>query len=187
MKQRYRIWLILLLCIILGIICGIARTNIIHKWYEGNEGLIEKAKEEMNISTKDEVEIIILGSVDINNRALVWFMSEDSNNQHEYCALEFKINDKDSSLFQFVKNCNAKYIEPDAYICNWNLEENNTIYSFAIKNETFSKIKFEYKDGQIEEIDINNREFPLYTSDFNPVKYGLYNELGQVLSGDVIN
>ena len=187
MKPRYRIWLILLLCIILGIICGIARTNISHKWYEGNEGLIEKAKEQMNISTKDRVEIYILGSVDINNRALVWFMSEDSNKQHEYCALEFKINDKDSSLFQFVKNCNAKYIEPDAYICKWNLDEDNTIYSFAINNDTYHKIKFEYKDGQIEEIDINNGEFPLYTSDFNLVKYSIYNELGQVLSDEVID
>ena len=175
MKNKYRWLIFIILSINVIYSCNLSRDHV--QWYEGNEGLIEKAREEMNISPKEYADIHILGSVDVDNKMLAWFKTDESFDQR-YCALEFRIDEKDPSRFRFVKNCNAKYIEQDVYICHWKLDEDNTIYSLAVNNETYGgKIQFEYADGRVQELEIVKDGFPLYASDLNPVSYeyvGIY-------------
>ena len=72
------------------------------KVYSGNEGLIQKAREEIPLADADHVDIIIAGSTDTNNSSLVWFITGNEYQKHSYYPIEFKHTNKDPSQFKFV-------------------------------------------------------------------------------------
>ena len=70
------------------------------KTYRGHDGLIEKA---ISLADIENVEIMIAGSIDIDNRSLVWFVTGNEYQAHSYFPMEFEVSEKDPSQFKFVK------------------------------------------------------------------------------------
>lgn len=130
---------------------------------KGNNGLIEKAREEISISNADTVDITIAGCSSVANNNLVWFISGNDNQAHTYTPIEFSITDTDE--YRFIKTYKPIERTPDIAVLLW-----NEGYSFLINNISCGYIRMEYSSGSIKDIAVESIPF-VYYSDEIPTEY----------------
>ena len=138
-----KIILIFLSFVFIAVLCACNRT------VTGYDGLVEKAREEINISDAGTIEITIGGTTDTGRRSLVWFVTGNQYQAHEYFPMEFEITKNDNSRFKFVKAYKALDRGTDIAVCPW-----NEGYSFLINNENCKMLKIIEADGSIESIEV---------------------------------
>lgn len=138
-----KIILIFLSFVSIVVLCACNRT------VTGYDGLVEKAREEINISDADTIEIIIGGTTDTGRRSLVWFITGNQYQAHGYFPMEFEIAKSDNSKYTFIKAYKALDRGTDISVYPW-----NDGYSFLIKNENCKTLKITEADGSTESIEV---------------------------------
>lgn len=136
------------------------------KTYNGHDGLVEKAREEISLADIENVEIMIAGSIDIDNRSLVWFVTGNEYQAHSYFPMEFEVSEKDPSQFKFVKAYKAYERGLDVWVYPWEG------YTFLINNPKCEKLLLDFGDGTSEEIVIDSSMLPqIYYTEKEPKEY----------------
>lgn len=124
----------------------------------------------------ENMEITIAGSVDVDGRSLVWFVTGNEYQAHSYFPMEFKVSEKDPSRFQFVKAYKAYERGQDIRAYPWNG------YVFLINNPDCKKVFLDYGDGRVEEIEVRGKFLPeIYFVTKVPKEYKFLNEAGNEL------
>ena len=83
----------------------------------GNDGLINKARQEINISNADSAEMQIIGSNKDGDSILIWFMSGNEYQAHTYLPIEFI--DLENDQYKFVKTYKPIKRGMDIYALIW--------------------------------------------------------------------
>ncbi len=146
------------------------------KLYNGTDGLIEKAREELPLSDAATTEIKYGGMIITSDNALAWYISGDEYQAHYYLPMEIEL--KDSERCAFVRSYkpmtgDAKDI---AYV-KW-----NDGYVFIINNPDCAVLRITGGNGdRYESIDSSRLPYVYYYPALN-AEYGFLdsdgNELG---------
>lgn len=143
MKKLICVLLVFVLCCLSG--CA--------KVYSGNEGLIQKAREEIPLADADRVAIIIAGSTDTNGSSLIWFITGSENQKHSYFPMEFKHAKKDPSQFEFVHMYKPYDAAQDIAVCSWNG------FAVLVNNKDCAEIRVTYSNGVTDTVSVNGIPF----------------------------
>lgn len=139
----------------------------------GDEGLVNKAREEISVSEAETVELIIAGNTTIDGSCLYWFVSGNQNQAHVYMPIEFMITGTDE--YEFVKTYKPIERVADISALMW-----NDGYSFVINNENCCQISITTSSGSIEEITVESVPFVYYYDDI-PDDYCFMDSDGNIL------
>lgn len=120
----------------------------------GNEGLIAKARKEINIANADSIELVIAGASVIENQHLFWFVSGNEYQAHRYFPMEFTA--LDDNEYKFVKEYSAVERGPDIFVVIW-----GNGYSFIVNNPECQSIRILGYTGE-EQIPVEEIPFVYY-------------------------
>ena len=167
-----KILLIILSFVLIAGLCACNRT------VTGYDGLIGKAREEINMADADTIEITIAGTTDTGRRSLVWFITGDQYQAHEYFPMEFEIAKNDNSKFKFVKAYKALDRGTDIAVLQW-----NNGYCFLINNENCKTLKISEADGSTESIEVSKYPYwDYYESAQSNFEYQFLDENGNEIT-----
>ena len=128
------------------------------KTYYGEDELIKKAREEINLSDIENTDITIAGSVDVDEQRLVWFVTGNEYEAHGYYPMEFNVGKSDSDGYEFIQAYYAIDRGTDIVSYPWNG------YVFLINNPSCEKLVLTY-EGRREEIQVSEKLPFIYRTD----------------------
>ena len=168
MKKLISILLIALLCFSL---VGCAKT------YQGYDGLIEKAREEIPISEASTTEIKIAGSIDMEDgTCLVWFVTGNEYQAHYYAPIEFKQLKKNDDKYEFVKIYKPLDRGDDIAVLNWKRGS-----AFIVNNSECVAVRITDDNGTHEE-QIGSNKYPwIFYCESIPTEYVFLDTQGNEL------
>lgn len=134
-----------------------------NKTIKGNNGLIDKAREEIAISDADTIDLVIAGYSSVGNNNLFWFISGSANQAHTYTPIEFCITGTDE--YTFTKTYKPIERTQDIAVLLW-----NEGYSFCINNASCGYIQIENSSGEIKDIVVESIPFVYYSGEI-PIEY----------------
>lgn len=145
------------------------------KIYKGIDELIEKAREEIPISDADTVDMQYAGMSVFEDEALVWFISGNEYQSHEYLPMEVEIKGEDEYIFLRIYRPLVGRGD-DIALLNW-----NDGYAFCINNSKCASVMITDETGTHEEI-IKNNSYPyvFYNSSI-PTEYVFLDKDGNEL------
>ena len=141
------------------------------KVYSGNDGLIQKAREEIPHADADTVDIMIAGSTDTSDSSLVWFITGNEYQKHSYYPMEFKHTKKDPSHFEFVHMYKPYDAGKDIAVCSWNG------FAVLVNNKACTEIRVTYPSGATDTITVNGIPF-LWHTDPQPSEFTFWDANG---------
>ena len=130
--------------------------------FEGYDGLVEKARAEIQLAGIENMDIQIAGSTDVNGRSLVWFVTGNEYQKHSYFPIEFEVIKKNDDKFRFVKRYKAYNVAQDIAALPWNG------YCFVINNDKCVKILLTDSDGNTQEIEVSDKLPTVCSTDIIP-------------------
>ena len=155
----------------LSILSGCGNTVI------GHDGLIGKAREEISVSDAETIGIMIAGSVDIDRKSLVWFVTGNEYQSHSYIPMEFEIDKNQNDKFKFIKVYKAMDRAEDIAVIEWEKG-----YSFLVNNDKCKTISIINNTGKKEEIEVDGALPWLYYCETIPVEYVFLDSDGNELN-----
>lgn len=156
------------ICLSILLIFVLLSMTACEKAYVGHDGLIEKAREEIPLADIEHMEIMIAGSVDVDDSSLIWFITGNEYQKHSYFPMEFQISPQDSSKFYFVKDYEAYERGQDIVAYPWNG------YVFLVNNPECKKLVL----NGTEEIEITGKLPFIYHTSIAPESYQFFDTLG---------
>lgn len=163
------------LCIIVLVIMMLLSLVGCKSTLTSPDGLIEKAREEIPISEATTIDMQIVGSIEKDENALIWFMSGNENQAHYYLPMECIL--KDSDKYEYVRV--GKPIERGTNIVFYEWQGG---YAFLVNNKNCKSIQITDRTGmhteEIEETDF----YPfIFYNEVIPLEYKFLNEAGDEL------
>lgn len=135
------------------------------KVYEGEEELIEKARQEIALSDIENTEIEIMGSIENDDEEIFWFKTGNENRLNDYFPIGFE--NKGNGKYEFVKSYDTMERGTDIRVLNHNGD-----YIFFINNGECEKLLI-----NDDEIDIESLPF-IYKCDNFSGNYEFLNKDG---------
>lgn len=139
--------------------CGCAKV------YEGEEGLIEKAREEIPLSDIENIEVELMAGIENGYEEIFWFKTGNEYQHNRYFPIGFK--NKGGDKYEFVKIYDSMERGTDIGVLNHNGD-----YIFFINNSDCKKILI-----NDDEIDVESIPF-VYKCDNFSGKYEFLNKDG---------
>ena len=141
------------------------------KVYQGHDGLIEKAREEIPHADDKTIDIMIAGSTDTSDSSLVWFITGNEYQKHSYYPMEFKHVKKDPAQFEFVHMYESYDAAQDIAVCTWNG------FSVLVNNKACTEIRVTYPNGVTDTIAVAGIPF-LWHTDSKPAEFTFWDTEG---------
>lgn len=160
--------IICVLVILLLILVGCAPKIV------GNDGLIEKAREEINVSDSDTIELTIAGESVIEDRHLFWFISGNQYQSHRYVPIEFVSLGDDE--YKFVKEYQPVERAADIFVLMWDYG-----YSILVNNPECNSIIITDSLGKSQAVTIDILPFVHYYKGI-PSEYFFLDKDGKALN-----
>ncbi|MBE6506529.1 MAG: hypothetical protein E7Z72_01205 [Methanocorpusculum parvum] len=157
---------VVILIICLALVCiGIFAFEYSSSICSGEEGLIDKARDEIPIADADTIELVIAGKSVDGDAELYWFKSGNEYQYHRYTPIEFTAFGDDR--YRFVKTYNPIDRGMQMYALQW-----NGGYAFMIDNEKCAALKLTYPEVNpvVEIIPVDSVPF-VYYSKLMPAEY----------------
>ena len=139
----------------------------------GNDGLIAKAREEINIADADTIELTIAGESVVEDRHLIWFISGNQYQAHRYVPMEFVSHGNDE--YKFVQAYHSVERGADIFVHMWGRG-----YSFLLNNPKCSSIIMTDSLGNSQTVAIDKLPFVYYCQGF-PNEYYFLDKDGKEL------
>ncbi len=158
-----------ILTLVLTLFCLLSLAAC-QKTFVGHDGLLETAREEI----KEDMELSIAGSVDKDGRSLVWFITGNDFQSHNYYPIEFEVDEDNNDHFRFVHGYKAYQRGQDIVSYPWKG------YCFLVNNEACKSISLTYSDGRTEEIPVGQLPFLHHTAE-SSLSYSFLDAEGKVL------
>lgn len=123
----------------------------------GEEGLIAKARQEINLAEADTIEMVIAGKSTIDHTThLFWFVTGNEYQMNRPHPIEFR--ELKDNEYEFVHSYNPISRGQDIYALLW-----HDGYSFFINNEKCKTIRIDDYTG-VKEIEVTEYPFIYYNS-----------------------
>lgn len=123
----------------------------------GEEGLIAKARQEINLAEADTIEMVIAGKSTIDHTThLFWFVTGNEYQMNRPHPIEFR--ELKDNEYEFVHSYNPISRGQDIYALLW-----HDGYSFFINNEKCKTIRIDDYAG-VKEIEVTEYPFIYYNS-----------------------
>ena len=123
----------------------------------GEEGLIAKARQEINLAEADTIEMVIAGKSTIDHTThLFWFVTGNEYQMNRPHPIEFR--ELKDNEYEFVHSYNPILRGQDIYALLW-----HDGYSFFINNEKCKTIRIDDYAG-VKEIEVTEYPFIYYNS-----------------------
>lgn len=132
----------------------------------GHDGLIERARKEISVSSAETIEMKIAGSVDIDNSSLVWFVTGNEYQAHAYFPMEFDVDKNKKDKFRFVRAYQAMDRGENIAVVEW-----KNGYSFLVNNDRCTSVTIGDRAGKKEEIKVDGVLPWLYFCETIPAEY----------------
>ena len=139
----------------------------------GNDGLIAKAREEINVYDSDTIELTIAGKSVIEDRHLLWFISGNQYQAHRYVPIEFVSLGDDK--YEFVQAYHSVERATNIFVHMWGRG-----YSFLINNPKCNSISITDSMGNPQTVTIDKLPFVYYCQGF-PSEYSFLDKDGNAL------
>ena len=141
----------------------------------GEEGLIDKARDEIPIADADTIELVIAGKSVDGDAELYWFKSGNEYQYHRYTPIEFTALGDDR--YRFVKTYNPIERGMQIYALQW-----NGGYSFIIDNENCVALELTYPEVNptVKTIPVDSVPF-VYYSELMPAEYKFLDAEGNLI------
>ena len=94
----------------------------------GEQGLIDKARDEINIADANTIDIEIAGVSEVDDNMLFWFVTGNEYQKHGYYPIAFHRVGEDQ--YEFVHTHKALDRPNEIYVVQWNYG-----YSILVNNE----------------------------------------------------
>ena len=139
----------------------------------GSDGLIKKAREEINVADADTIELTIAGESVIEDRHLFWFISGNQYQAHSYVPMEFvSLGDEE---YKFVQAYHSVERGADIYVHMWGHG-----YSFLVNNPKCNSIIMTDSLSNSKIVTVDKLPFVYYCNGF-PREYYFLDEDGKEL------
>lgn len=138
------------------------------------EDFIERARKEFNIADAENAEITYIGEITKENKALLWFMSGNEYQSHNYLPMRCRINEDGGYIFEHV----YKSLERGTDIVV--LVHAFGGYAFCVNNTKCKTIKIEDYSGE-KEIEVTDYPF-IYYNQLLPGEYSFLDENGKEIN-----
>lgn len=138
-----------------------------------SDGLIAKAREEINVADADTIELTIGGESVIENRHLFWFLSGNQYQAHNYVPMEFVSLGDDE--YEFVQAYHSVERGTDIYVHMWGRG-----YSFLVNNPKCNSIIMTDSLGNSQTVTVDKLPFVYYCKGF-PSEYHFLDKDGKEL------
>lgn len=170
MKKRILICVSVLLIVLCLIGIFVAQSSRI----VGEDGLIAKARKEINLAEADTIEMVIAGKSTIDrNTHLFWFITGNQYQMNRPHPIEFiELEDNE---YKFVKTYNPIPRGQDIYALLW-----HDGYSFCVNNPNCKTIRIDDYAG-VKEIEVTEYPF-IYYNDLLPREYFFLDENGEEIN-----
>ncbi len=169
MKKKILIFITVLLIVSSFIAIFTIRSSKI----VGDEGLIAKARKEINLAEIDTIEIVIAGKSTINRTDhLFWFITGNEYQKHSYFPIEF--TEIGSNEYKFVHRYKAIERGQDIYVQMW-----HDGYSFIVNNPNCKRISISGYAGETE-VTVDQIPFVYYYPGL-PSEYSFFDEDGNMI------
>lgn len=163
-----KIWICASLLLITLLLVGVFTTQS-HK-IVGEEGLIAKARKEINLAEADTIEMVIAGKSTINRDThLFWFVTGNEYQMNRPHPIEFVEVKNDE--YKFVHSYNPIPRGQDIYVLLW-----HSGYSFFVNNPKCKTIRIDDSAGT-KEIEVTEYPF-VYYNVLSPSEYLFLDEAG---------
>lgn len=139
----------------------------------GSDGLIEKAREEINVSDADTIELTIAGESIIEDRHLFWFISGNQYQAHRYIPIEFVSLGDDE--YRFVKEYQPVERAADIFVLMWDYG-----YSVVVNNPECNSIIIADSLGKPHTVTVDKLPFVYYYKGM-PSEYSFFDKDGNTL------
>lgn len=146
MKKNISILLIALLCFSL-VGCG--------KTYKGTDELMQKAREELPVSDADTIDLMYVGMSDIEDKALVWYISGNEFQAHYYLPMEVSVKNNRYSFVHTYKPMTD--ICADVAVVNWHQG-----YAFLVNNPKVETVQITLQNGEVNEEVVQEIPYTFY-------------------------
>ena len=171
-KEYYCMKKRILICIsvLLVAICIIGFFTIKSFKIVGYDGLIAKARKEINLAEADTIEMVIAGKSTINsNTHLFWFVTGNEYQMNRPHSIEFI--ELENNEYEFAHRYNPIPRGQDIYVLPW-----HGGYSFFVNNPKCKTIRIDdYADTK----DVEVTEYPfIYYNKLSPREYLFLDENG---------
>ena len=167
---------VVILIICLAIVCiAVPVVSYYGSICYGEEGLIEKAREEIPVADADTIEIVIVGKSVDGDSELYWFRSGNEYQYHRYTPIEF--TNLGDGKYRFVKTYNPIDRGMQIRALQW-----NGGYSFLIDNEKCAYLELTYPEVNptVTVIPVDSVPFVYYSS-VMPAEYNFLDAEGNIL------
>lgn len=141
---------------------------------EGEQGLIDRAREEINVADANTIDIEIAGVSEVDENMLFWFVTGNEYQKHEYFPIDFKCVGE--GQYEFVHTYKAFDRAYEIYVVEW-----NNGYSFLINNGNCQSIVLTNAMGETETVEVGELPFVYYYDELPEGGYLFLDENGEEL------
>lgn len=141
---------------------------------EGEQGLIDRAREEINVADADTIDIEIAGVSEVDDNMLFWFVTGNEYQKHGYFPINFKCVGEDQ--YEFVRIYKAYDRAYEIYAVEW-----NNGYSFLINNENCQSIVLTNAIGETQTVEVSKLPFVYYYDELPEGGYSFLDANGEEL------
>lgn len=135
---------------------------------------IEKARKEFNIHNAENIDLQFIGEVANGDKALLWFISGNEHQAHNYLPMSCSITEDKGRVFETAHSTLNRGTDIVVVVdwCNG--------YAFCVNNPKCKTIKIK---SNTEEREVEVTEYPfIYFSDLFPDEYSFLDEDGEAIS-----
>lgn len=135
------------------------------------EALIERARKELNVSDAETVEMKLIGEITEGDKVILWFMSGNEYQAHNYLPMRCRINEDGGYVFEHV----YKPLDRGTDIVV--LVHAFGGYAFCVNNTKCKTIKIDDVSGT-KEVEVTEYPF-IYFNKLLPGEYSFLDENGK--------
>jgi len=156
--------------VLLAVMCLVGVFAVRSSKIIGNDGLIARARKEINLAEADTIDMVIAGKATIDrNTHLFWFVTGNEYQMNRCHPIEFIELENDE--YRFVKTYNPIPRGQDIYALLW-----KNGYSFCVNNPKCKTIRIDDYAG-VKEIEVTEYPF-VYYNGLLPREYLFLDENG---------
>lgn len=134
---------------------------------------IEKARNELNVYDAENIEMKFIGEITKGNHALLWFMTGNEYQAHNYLPMSCSITEDGGRVFEHAPMTLDRGTDI-VVLVDW-----HSGYAFCINNPKCKTIRIDDYSGE-KEIEVTEYPF-IYFNDLLPREYSFLDENGEEL------
>lgn len=140
----------------------------------GEQGLIAKAREEINVADANTIDIEIAGVSEVDDNMLFWFVTGNEYQKHGYYPIAFhRVGEEQYEFIHTHKAFDRAY---EIYVVQW-----NDGYSFLVNNENCKSIVLTNAAGETETVEVGELPFVYYYHELPEGGYSFLDANGEEL------